>query len=253
MITFTRAACFLIVVPFVAGCAAVEPPPPAAPPGKAVDPTTVGAISGRVTFSGAPPAAVAIKMDSDPACVSGTSPNPQTDAVLVGNDGALANVFVYVKDGLDPDYAFAPPATSAILDQDGCHYKPRVLGVRVGQTIEISNSDPTFHNVHALPITNPEFNRGLPTEGSKMTRTFTEPEVMVRFKCDVHGWMMAHVGVLPHPYFAVTGVDGSFSLAGVPPGTYMIEAWHERFGTRSMQVTVATSGTATSNFTFAAQ
>jgi plastocyanin len=213
----------------------------------------VGAISGRVTFSGAPPAAVAIKMDSDPACVSGTSPNPQTDAVLVGNDGALANVFVYVKDGLDPDYAFAPPATSAILDQDGCHYKPRVLGVRVGQTIEISNSDPTFHNVHALPITNPEFNRGLPTEGSKMTRTFTEPEVMVRFKCDVHGWMMAHVGVLPHPYFAVTGVDGSFSLAGVPPGTYMIEAWHERFGTRSMQVTVATSGTATSNFTFAAQ
>jgi hypothetical protein len=142
-----------------------------------------------------------------------------------------------------------PPAP-AVLDQKGCFYTPRVLGVRVGQPIALSNSDPTFHNVHALPRTNREFNTGLSPGIAPTRRTFTAPEVMVRFKCDVHGWMAAHVGVLPHPFFAVTGADGAFALQGLPPGTYTIEAWHERFGAKTDQVAVADRQAQTASFAF---
>jgi hypothetical protein len=144
------------------------------------------------------------------------------------------------------------PASPAVLDQKGCLYQPRVLGVRVNQPLVISNDDATFHNVHALPKTNLEFNQGLANRNDKMTKTFTAPEVMVRFKCDVHGWMAAYVGVVAHPFFAVTGADGSFNLTGVPPGTYTVEAWHERFGTKTTEVTVGDHQSQTVSFSFAA-
>ena len=192
-------------------------------------------------------------MASDPVCVEGAGPNPQSDAVLVGADGSLQNVFVYIKSGLDAGYSFDTPTAPVLLDQKGCTYTPRVLGVRVNQPMTISNDDATFHNVHALPKTNQEFNQGLTNKGDKMAKTFTAPEVMVRFKCDVHGWMAAYVGVVAHPYFAVTGVDGSFTLAGVPPGTYTIEAWHERFGTQTAEITVGDRQAQTVSLTFAAK
>jgi plastocyanin len=227
------------------------PPPPAVTGGgKTVDAATAGSIAGRVTFTGTPPAPEMLKMASDPACVQASGPNVQSDAVLISADGALQNAFVYIKSGLDPAYSFDTPTATVELDQSGCRYAPRIVGVRVGQPIEIVNDDSTLHNVHALPMVNQEFNKGQPMQGMRERHVFTAPEAMVRIKCDVHGWMTAYVGVMSHPFFAVTGADGSFALRGVPPGTYEVEAWHEKFGTRTAQVTVAANQAQTASFAF---
>ena len=171
---------------------------------------------------------------------------------MVGSDGkSLANVFVYVKDGLG-NYVYDPPSEMAHIDQKECRYHPHVFGMRVGQQLEISNSDPTLHNIHATPKSNTEFNNGQPIQGMKMTHTFTQREVMVPFKCDVHGWMNAYVGVLDHPYFATTGTDGTFSLKSLPPGTYTNEAWHERLGASTQSVTLGAKETKDVAFTFKA-
>ena len=231
-------------------CGTTQPPPPAAPAGKKVDPATTGSIAGKVTFTGKRPPREPLRMGSDQTCVQGAGPHPLSDAVLIAGDGSLQNSFVYIKDGLDPAYTFDPATSTVTLDQKTCRYMPRVLGLRVGQSLEIINSDPTLHNVHAIPVMNREFNQGLISQGSRMTHTFTTPEVMIRFKCNVHNWMTAWVGVLPHPYFAVTGPDGSFVLKGVPPGTYTIEAWHEVFGRQTATVTVATGQAANASFVF---
>jgi len=220
---------------------------------KSVDPATAGSIAGRITFSGPAPAAEPINMASDQACVQGSGPNTVSDAVVIGADGALKNVFVHVKEGLDSAYGFDVPTSGVVLDQKGCKYTPRVVGVRAGQPLEIVNSDPTLHNVHALPMANTEFNQGQPVQGFRTTRTFTTPEVMVRFKCDVHSWMTAQVGVVAHPYFAVTKDDGSYEIRNLPPGTYTIEAWHEKFGTQIAKVTVADKQAQTVPFTFTAK
>jgi len=221
------------------------PPPPVENP---VDPATAGGVTGQVTFEGTPPTLAALRLDSDPNCArqGATTPN---ESVVVGATGALQNVFVYVKDGLGT-LRFPVPAAAVVLDQKGCRYVPHVLGVQVGQRMEILNSDPTLHNIHAVPMTNREFNTGQPIPGMKHTHQFTAREVMVPFKCDVHPWMNAYVGVLDHPFFAVTGADGSFSLEGLPPGTYTIEAWHERLGTQTQMVTIGATETGTVAFSF---
>ena len=241
----------LTALSFAAACSsAPPPPPPAANAGKHVDQATAGAITGHVVFEGTPPAPDVIRVGIDQVCAQTVGANVQSQAVLVGKDGALQNAFVYVKDGLDPAYTFDVPTTPVTLDQKGCRYEPRIFGVRVGQPVEVVNDDPTLHNVHALPMMNQEFNQGEPNQGARLTRTFTVPEVMVRFKCDVHAWMTAYAGVVAHPFFAVTGADGNFDIKGLPPGTYTIEAWHEKFGTRTAKITVAASQTATTSFSF---
>ena len=175
-----------------------------------------------------------------------------TETFEVGADGkSLANVFVYVKNGLG-NYIYDTPTETARIDQDGCRYHPHVFGMRVGQPLEILNSDPTLHNIHATPKLNSEFNTGQPIEGMKTTHTFDKPEVMVPFKCDVHGWMNAYVGVLDHPYFAVTDKEGKFSLKTLPAGTYTIEAWHERLGAQEQMVTIGAKETKDVAFTFKA-
>lgn len=237
-----------------AACGQEAPAPvPENPNARPVDPATAGSIAGRITFSGTPPEPETLRMGTDAACVQGAGPNPVSNAVLIGDEGALENVFVHIKDGLDPDYSFEVPAEEVILDQRGCVYTPRVLGIRVGQTLKVLNSDPTMHNVHALPMENLEFNKSTPVQGSSTTAVFTVPEVMVRFMCNVHGWMAAWVGVKEHPYFDVTGPDGTFTLEGVPPGTYTIEAWHEKFGTQTATVTIGEGQAETVSFTFTNQ
>jgi plastocyanin len=223
-------------------------PAPAAPATtNPVDPATAANVTGHVTFTGKAPAAQPISMASDPRCIN---PGAVTERLVTGANGALQNVFVYVKDGLG-DLAFPVPATPVILDQKGCQYRPHVFGVQVGQPLEILNSDATLHNVHAVPMANQDFNVGQALQGLRHTHTFSTKEVMVPFKCDVHRWMNAYVGVLDHPFHAVTQADGSFSLKGLPPGTYTVEAWHEALGTMTQSVTVGAKETKDIAFSFA--
>jgi plastocyanin len=174
-----------------------------------------------------------------------------TQTVVLGPDATLGNVFVYVKDGLGT-LVFPVPQAPVVLDQRHCMYAPRVFGIQAGQSLEIRNSDSTLHNIHARPEVNREFNRGQGSAGMTHTHVFTAPEVMVPFKCDVHKWMNAWVGVLNHPFHAVTGTDGTFSLIGLPPGTYTIEVWHETLGTQTQIVTVGPKATARIAFSFQA-
>ena len=244
----------LVIFALIAAACSPAPAPPAAPPAgaKRVDTATAGSVSGRITFDGTAPKPELIRMGKDAACVAGAGPNPQSDAVLISADGGLANAFVYIKDSFD-GYSFEVPSGPVTMDQKGCVYVPRVFGVRVGQPIEIVNSDATIHNVHALPMQNQEFNESQNRVGMRTTKVFTVPEVMVRIKCDFHGWMAAHVGVMSHPFFAVTDKTGAFSIKGLPPGTYTLEAWHETFGTRTQQVTIAPSGQQTVALAFSAK
>jgi plastocyanin len=220
------------------------------PAGQRVDTATAGAVQGMVTLDGTAPKNEGIKMNADPVCIRENKTPQFQETYMVGSDGkSLANVFVYVKDGLG-NYVYDTPTTPATIDQKECRYHPHVFGMRVGQPLEIINSDPTLHNIHAMPKANAEFNNGQPIQGMKMSHTFDKPEVMVPFKCDVHGWMNAYVGVLPHPYFAVTDKDGKFDLPNLPPGTYTIEAWHEKAGTQTASVTIGAKETKEITFTF---
>jgi plastocyanin len=248
-----RASASSLLVLFLAvglyGCGGSEPaaPAPAAPAATIVDPATAATVTGRITFSGQAPAPKPISMASDPRCIN---PGAVTETVVTGADGGLQNVFVYVKDGLG-DASFPVPATPAVIDQKGCQYQPHVFGVQVGQPLEIRNSDNTLHNIHALPMANQGFNVGQALQGLRHTHTFSTKEVMVPFKCDVHRWMSAYVGVLDHPFHAVTKADGSFTLSGLPPGTYTVEAWHESLGTMTQSVTVGAKETKEVAFSFA--
>jgi plastocyanin len=218
-----------------------------------VDPATAATVAGKISLEGTAPANAPIRMNADPACVAATKGTTPTQETFITEAGGLGNVFVYVQSGLSG--TFPAPTTAVVMDQKGCHYIPHVFGVQVGQPIEITNSDPTLHNVHATPKTNSEFNTAQPIQGMKTQHTFTakEADVVVPFKCDVHGWMNAFVGVLDHPYFAVTKADGSFSIPNLPPGAYTLGAWHERLGAQTLQVTVAAKESkADANFTFKA-
>jgi plastocyanin len=251
-----RIVSFLVLVSigFVTACGGKDAAPPAATakPGKPVDAATAGSVSGKVVFNGTPPPVQMIRMNTDPKCEESGASSP-SEAAIVGGTGGIANVFVYVKDGLDSAYSFDVPTTAVVLDQKGCKYTPHVAGVRVGQPINIVNSDDTLHNVHAMPMTNQEFNQGQPLKGLLMTKTFTAPEVMVRFVCNVHGWMRAWIGVMAHPYFAVTDADGAFKIPNLPPGTYTIGLWHETFGAQEQKVTIAEKQDATLSLSYAAK
>jgi plastocyanin len=226
--------------------------PAAAPAGQKVDTANAGSVSGTVTLDGTAPKNEAIKMNADPVCLREAKGTQTQETYMVGSDGkSLANVFVYVKDGLG-NYVYDTPTEPAKIDQKECRYHPHVFGMRVGQPLEIVNSDPTLHNIHAIPKVNQEFNNGQPIQGMKMTHTFTAKEVMVPFKCDVHGWMNAYVGVVDHPYFAVTNDAGKFELNKLPAGTYTIEAWHEKLGAQTQSVTLGDSEKKDVTFTFKA-
>jgi hypothetical protein len=214
-----------------------------------VDPATAGSISGKVTFTGTAPEPEVIDMGAEATCAEAYTEGPFAQTVVVNDDGTLANVFIYVKSGLE-DMNFAPPSEPVVLDQKNCRYEPHILGVQTDQTIIIRNSDPLLHNIHPAPENNRGFNVGQPTQGMETERSFSSPEIMIPVGCDVHGWMSAYIGVVDHPYFAVTGSDGSFQIPNLPPGEYTIEAWHETFGVKEMKVTVDEGGTATADFAF---
>lgn len=213
-----------------------------------VDESKAAKIAGRVLIEGDVPRNPTIQMNSDPVCAR-AHPDGTSADTIVAEDGGLNNVFIYVKDGLS-GYQFETPSRAVLLDQQGCRYRPRVFGIQVGQPIEVVNSDPTMHNVQAMPEVNQEFNFGQVTQGQKNTRTFTAREVMIRFRCNVHGWMTAYAGVLDHPYFAVTQDGGRFELTDLPAGTYTLEAWHEKLGTRTQSVSIGEQESRGVTFTF---
>ncbi len=223
----------------------------AAPAAAQVDPSTVGTISGMANFGGMVPEMAAIDMSAEEECAAGYGPDgPTAQNVLVSDGGGLANVFVYLSEGVS-----AAPAVSgaATLDQVNCRYTPHVLGVQSGQDIEISNSDNLLHNINATPTENRGFNISQPRAGITSTQRFQVAEVMVPVRCDVHGWMQAYIGVVDHPYFAVTDANGSYSIANVPAGDYTLTAWHEEFGTMTESVTVTAGGTAEASFEYSAE
>lgn len=216
----------------------------AAAPKKKVDPAQTGTISGVVGFAGAPPTPKRVKMTSSEC--SGLHKEEVQDVAVDVKDGKLAGALVRIRSGLE-GYGFPAPAEPVVLDQEGCLFKPRLLGVMVGQRVLMKNSDDFLHNVHTFPELNDSYNRGFPTRGSTQETKFEQPEI-VPVKCDVHTWMKAHIGVSPHPFFKVTGADGAYAFTGVPAGEYVVEVWHDTLKPVEQTVKLAAKGTATANF-----
>ncbi|MBI2819443.1 MAG: carboxypeptidase regulatory-like domain-containing protein [Acidobacteria bacterium] len=247
----------LMLALVLAGCGGgTEAPPaeqtesaPAAAPSAPVDTATAATITGKVSFEGTKPTMARIRMDAVPACTEAAKEPVYSEEVVVNDNGTLRDVYVYVKEGLG-DRTFPVPTESVKLEQLGCTYKPHVLGIMAGQKLEITNDDPTNHNVHPLPTVNREWNQSQPPGSPPLMQEFARPEVMIPVKCNVHPWMKSYVGVQKHPYFAVTGTDGTFTIQGLPPGDYVIEAWQEKYGTQQMNVTVGPSETKTADFTY---
>ena len=208
-----------------------------------------GDIQGKITFDGKAPKMKSLRMDADPVCVANNEVAPRKEWLILDENNGLKNVLVFVKESpsnsLSGDYS--PPENPAVIDQNGCVYVPHVLGVMVGQDLDILNSDGTLHNIHALPKVNKEFNKAMPRSKKRMTVQFDKSEAPFKVKCDVHPWMGAFIGVFDHPYFAVTNDDGSYVISGLGPGDYVIEAWHEKLGSQTANVTV---GDSAANFTF---
>jgi len=217
---------------------------PMAPAATPIDPNTVASVSGTVKLDGAAPKAAKIDMSQDPAC-KGTN-NAET---IVADGGNLANVFVYVKDGLGAR-TFDVPTTAVTIDQQGCRYHPHVLGVMAGQTVEIINSDNTTHNIHPAPKDNREWNESQPPKAAPLDKDFPRQEVLIPVKCNQHPWMKMYIGVVKNPFFAVTGKDGKFELKGLPPGTYTIAAVQEKYGEQDQTVTVGPKDSKTADFSF---
>lgn len=207
-------------------------------------------ITGTVVYEGAIPKLRTLNMGAEPTCAAKHSTPPKSQALVLGPGNKMANVFVKVKSGL-PKKTYEPPKEPVVVDQNGCVYEPHVFAVMVNQPVKILNSDGVLHNVHPLPKINRAFNLAMPKTVTETVKTFEKVEEdMFPIKCDVHPWMQAFMCVMSHPFYSVTGTDGKFTISGLEPGTYEIEAWHERLGTQTAKVTVAAGETKTVDFTF---
>jgi hypothetical protein len=207
-----------------------------------------GAIEGHVRATGPTPANPMIRLGADPKCaMMNRGSRPQQELIVRSADGGIGNVFVAVQGNFPKT---APPKTPVTLDQKNCLYRPRVVGAQTGQTLQVTNSDPLLHNVHSTSSKLNVFDVGQPQAGMVFKYTLKGPDVLLHIVCDVHSWMNAYVGVVNHPYFAVSGDDGAFKIAGVPPGKYTLQAWHEQLGPLTTTVEVKAGQTATADFKY---
>ncbi|HLY99598.1 MAG TPA: carboxypeptidase regulatory-like domain-containing protein [Candidatus Angelobacter sp.] len=224
---------------------------PAAQPAAAgntivVDKTTAGSVTGTISFNGKEPKFPLLDMTADPGCPS----TPLMPEVVVAKNGKLANVFVYIKEGL-PQGTFAAPNDPVVLTQKGCRYVPHVTGVMVGQPFKILNEDRADHNIHSMSTGNPPFNESQMPTDKPIIKTFAQQEVMVPLECNQHPWMRAYLSILPHPYFATSAADGTFTIQNLPPGDYTLTAVHEKYGEQTVKIKVESKQTAKADFTFA--
>lgn len=248
----------LTLAVILAGCggstpetAKTETPAAGAPTGGETPDLTNGAtVAGKISLDGAKPVMKTLDMSANPVCMKAHDAPVKSQEVVVNDNGTLSNVFIWVKSGLPAEKQWAVTSTPVTLDQHGCMYEPHVIGVMAGQNLEIKNTDPTNHNIHPLPQTNQEWNESQPPGAGTATRTFARQEVMIPVKCNIHPWMRAYIGVVSSPFFAVTGADGTFTIKGLPPGTYTIEAWQEKYGTQDQQITVGAKDSKTLDFSF---
>lgn len=244
----------LLVAYLFSGCAGNSPQKPAAqlpPPTRKIDLATTGSVTGKIVLEGAPPAIKPIDMSAEPFCAKLNSAPVLPPQVVTDEAGALANVVVYLKD-FPADYIVEPPPAAATLSQRGCMYDPHIVALRAGQTLEIKNEDQATHNVLAMPNQNPKWNRSETPGAAPLQETFAIPELAIPLRCNVHPWMKSYVFIFSHPYYAVTGKDGQFELKNLPPGTYTIEAWQEKYGIQQSTVTIGAKESKSLNFTFRA-
>lgn len=214
-----------------------------------VDPLTAGSITGRVRYTGPKPIRKPIDMSEDPACVEAHHGRALDDSLVVSSNGALANAFVFVKKGLEGK-RFATPSAPVVLDQNGCWFRPRVLGIQTGQKLQVTNSDPITHNIHPMTRINREWNHSQAAGDAPLGRKFIRPEIMIPVKCNIHSWMHAYIGVVDNPYFAVSRDDGTYAIEGLPPGTYTVAIWQEKLGIQERQVPVAPHSNTRADITF---
>jgi len=205
-------------------------------------------VMGTITVYGTIPEPNRIDMWADPVCVE-LNPKPETQWLMV-NENKLQNAFVYLKGEPLKTYRFAMPDTDVVLVQRNCQFSPRVLGLRVGQQLQIINSDATVHNVHPLPKANPEWNQSHPAGSPPLVKTFARAEVAIPFKDNQHPWEKAYVAVMDHPFFAVSDEFGRFEIRGLPPGTYTLVVWHERLGEQQLEITFVPGESRNADFTF---
>ncbi len=258
-----RLATFFAVCMALSACskeAKQSPPQPSAqvqiPPDSRpiyhVDSADTGSVSGTIHFQGKRPPVKPIDMSEDPACVAAHKGKPTDESLLVSPRGGLANAFIYLKSGLD-DKRFPTPTTPVTIDQSGCWFHPRVLGIQVDQELQVINSDPVTHNIHPMAHINREWNHSQGAGDAPLERKFLKPEVMIRVKCNIHSWMHAFIGVVDSPYFAVSSKDGNFKIENLPPGTYTFGIWQETLGTQDVQVTITPHKNAQLNVVFKGQ
>jgi plastocyanin len=207
-------------------------------------------VVGKVKFTGQLPAATRVSMNADPSCAKLHPAPAMGQEFMAGSDNTLGNVIVFISDGLG-NRSFDTPAEAVTFEQKGCMYDPHVVALRANQKLKMINSDNTTHNIHPLPANNREWNKAEPA-GATMEESFPREEIAIPVKCNVHPWMKSYIAVFKHPYFAVTGKDGSFQLPNLPPGDYTVEAWHEKLGTMTQKITVAAGESKTVDFTFKA-
>ncbi len=216
--------------------------------GPAPNTGTTASLKGIVKFEGTAPKPKLISMSSDPSCAK-QHPSPVfAPEVVTDSKGDLQDVVVFVAEGLG-ERTFDTPTQPAVVEQKGCMYMPHVLAVRANQPLHMVNDDPTSHNIHPTPANNREWNKAEPP-GSSVDEAFAREEIAIPVKCNVHPWMHGYIAVFKHPYFAVTGKDGSFDLSNLPPGTYTIKAWHEKLGTSTQTVTIGANETKEISFVF---
>ena len=206
-----------------------------------------GSITGTITFEGKAPKMTPLKVDAAPICVANNEIAPKKEWLILDENKGVKNMLVFITEGLNIDYS--PPEEPVVIDQKGCIYSPHVVGIMAGQQLDILNNDGTLHNIHALPKVNKEFNKAQPRSKKKLSVKFEKPEAPFKIKSDVHPWMGAYIGVFDHPCFAVSGDDGTYIISDLKPGEYVIEAWHEKLGSQTANVTVSDSA-AHQDFTF---